>query len=666
VKRSRVASSILLIAGLVFALLGQFYLTYRREFWRDGVLFWIVSILLFWLLWRRLRRQMRGVEPGRQWPLRWLTWASKNPWRLMAALGGGSLSVLAGWLARRMPAGAGFESVFWMWLIGVGWFLAAFVPVIPIRQALADLGRRLRRRRMELAGLAALLFVALAVRVVDLEHIPVNLGGDEGTQGLAALKLMKPPLGNPFSTGWYSVPTMSFLAYGATMQVFGNTIAGLRMLSALIGAATVLTTFLLARELWGWKVAWMAAVVLACGHYHLHFSRLGSNQIVDGFFVTLALWLFVRGMRSRRPIHFALAGAVVGLGWYSYFGARLVGVILAVYLVWSFVTKSRSQPLAATGARYGHLLLILSLAALVVVAPLLLYYAVHPDMLAARAGQVSILTPGWLAREQDFTGQSAAAILWRQLVKSITAFHYTLDPTFWYRPSIPLLDFVSGVLLLFGLVWAVAHWREPGSGLLLIWFWLALILGWALTENPPSSQRMIIITPALALLVGLGLSWLVELGQRVLGRGRLFGWNEVSILVLVVISILNLYYYFVVYTPTGIYGNPTAEVATRLGRYLRQQDDEYVVYFYGPTEMYWDIGNLSFLVPDAKGENVYPPGEGASVDPDVSGGARFVFLPHRLGELESVRGRFPSGEERYVYSQIDNRLLYVLYEVPPR
>jgi hypothetical protein len=666
-REDHVVPAVLLIGGLVFALLGQLYFVHRRQFWRDGVFFWCVSLALFGLLWRRLRRRERGHGPRARHRLwrRALSWAKGSPWRALAFLGGMGLSLLAGWLALRMGPASNFAGVFWMWVIGVIWFSAAFAPDVPIRRALVNLGRRFYRRRLEVAGLVALLLVALLVRVVDLEHIPANLGGDEGTQGLAALELVKAPLGNPFSTGWYSVPTLSVFAYGVTMQVFGTTATGLRMLSVLVGAATVLTTFLLGRELWGWKIAWSAAAVLACSHYHLHFSRLGSNQIGDGLFVTLALWLFVRGMRSRRAIHFALSGVVVGLGWYAYFGARLVGIILAVYLAWLFLIKHRAQSLVVFGTRYGRLALILLLAALVTAAPLLLYYAAHPDRLAARAGQVSILSAGWWGREEEYTGKSAASIFLRQVWRSVSGFHYTLDPTFWYRSSIPLLDSLSGVLFLFGLVWTVAHWREPGSGLLSIWFWLALILGWILTENPPSSQRLVIAAPALALFVGVGLSWLVELGQRVLGKGRLFGWDEVTLVILALISILNLHYYFVVYTPTGIYGNPTAEVATRLGRYLRQQGDDYPVYFYGPPKMYADIGNLAFLARDTGIVDVHE-GENPSVSVPASGEARFVFLPHRLEELGGVRERFPDGEERRVYSRFDDRLLYVLYEVPGR
>ena len=667
-NRNRIVAGVFLIAGLAFAFLGQFYFTYRREFWRDGVFFWCVSLLFFWSLWRRLRRrdQSRREGVGGHWLSLWASWAVGHPWRVAVLLGGAGLSLMTGVLARALPQDASFAGVFLTWLLGMVLFLLAFVPAGPLKQTLLDLGRRLRRRRLELVGLAALLLAALLVRAVDLEHIPANLGGDEGTQGVAALDLGEPPLGNPFSTGWYSVPTMSFLAYGLTMQVFGATMAGARALSVLAGTLTVLTTFLLARQLWGWRVAWIAATVLAFGHYHIHFSRLASNQIGDGFVVTLALWLFVRGVQSRRSLHFALAGTVVGLGWYGYFGARLVGIILAVYVAWLLVSKYRFQ-LQVMFEQYGRLLLIFLVAALVAAAPLLLYYIAHPDTIAARASQITILSPGWLVHEQEYSGQSGTRILLRQFLRSVTAFHYTLDPTFWYRPSIPLLDFLSGILFLVGMVWSVARRREPGFALLLIWFWLALIMGWVLTENPPSSQRMVIIAPALALLVGLGMSWLMGVGRRVFGKGQLLRWRDIAVLALVLISTLNLYYYFVVYTPTRVYGNPTAEVATSLGRYLRQQDDDYVVYFYGPTVMYFDIGNLSFLARGVAGVNVYPPDEGRPpVDFDVSGGARFVFLPQRLDELETVREQFPGGERMDVHSAADGRLLYVVYEVGPR
>lgn len=660
-SRERVLSSVLLIAGLVFAFLGQLYFTYRREFWRDGILFWCVSLFLFWLLRRRLRpRSKPRSRDERRQLSRALSWVMRNPWRVLAFSGGMGLSLLAGWLARRLPVESDFAGVFWMWVVGVVWAVVAFVPAVPVRRALANLGRRLYRHRLELAGLAVVLLVALLVRVVNLEHIPVNLGGDEGTWGNQARAMLDGGvLANPFSTRWLNFPSLAFLILASSMRIFGETVAGLRMLSALTGTASILTTFLLARELWGRRVAWAAAALLAFGHYHMHYSRLAYNNITDSLLVTLALYLVVRGMRSRRAFYFALTGAVMGLGWYEYFGARLVNVIVVIYMLWRGAVDYRFSRV------WWRFLAVLLAVVWVVAAPLLLHYLAHPADFNAGWYRVSIAKPEWFVREQEYSGLGPVALLWRQFWKSISAFHYTLDPTFHYRASIPMLDFVSGVLFLLGLVWATAHWRERGGGLLLIWFWLVLILGWVLTENPPSSQRLIIITPALALLIGLGLSWLAELGQRVLGRRRPPGWDEIAIVVLALIAILNLHYYFVVYTPTGVYGNPTAEVATVLGRYLQQQGDDYVMYFYGPPTMYADIGNLAFLAPDSTRVDVRE-GEEKPLVFETSRGARFVFLPHRLGELDVIRARFPGGREELVHSRADGRLLYALYEAPPR
>jgi 4-amino-4-deoxy-L-arabinose transferase-like glycosyltransferase len=449
---------------------------------------------------------------------------------------------------------------------------------------------------------------------------------------------------------------MSFLAWGLAMRLLGDTVAGLRALSALIGTATVLTTFLMARELWGRRAAWLAAVLLTFGHFHLHYSRLAVNNVADGLLMTLSLWLVVRGLRSRKAIHFALAGVVIGAGWYGYFGARLIGIVVVAFLAWRAAAEKGFR------ARYGGLLKVLAGAALVTIAPLVVYYVGHPGALAARSRQVSIFASGWLMREQQITGRGATSLLLEQLLKSISAFNYTLDPTFWYRAQIPLLDPISGGLLVLGLLWTTAHWRRPANGLLLLWLWLAVLFGWVVTENPPSSMRLVIVAPALALLGGLGLNWLIALGRRRLFcRQRV--WHGLACVLLCAAAFLNVRYYFVEYTPTRVYGNPTAEVATELGRFLAPCDDGYEVHFYGPPFVYWDFGTLRFLARGCRGVDVPPVGEGEPAVPDLSHGVRFVFLPERLGELEGIRTRYPTGAETFVNSDADGRLLYVLYEV---
>ncbi len=272
---------------------------------------------------------------------------------------------------------------------------------------------------------------------------------------------------------------------------------------------------------------------------------------------------------------------------------------------------------------------------------------------------------GWLAQEQVITGRSAASLLLQQLWKSVSAFNYTIDPTFWYRPGIPLLDTISGVLFLAGLLWAVLHIKEPANATLVTWWALAVLTGWVITENPPSSMRLVIVAPALALLSGFGLIWAVDTGRRVLG-GSATVWAALSGLTLAAVAALNLHHYFTVYTPTRVYGNPTAETTTELARHLAQPGRECVVYFHGAPFIYWDFGTLRFLARDVPGVNVPPldEAEATSLEIDVQRKACFVFVPERIGELDGVRARFPTGAEQRVYSEVDGRLLYVLFEVP--
>jgi hypothetical protein len=641
-----------LAAGVTLAVLGQYYLSHRRDFAWDGLVFWSVAAVLLGFV--AIRSVARGTSMGDGL----LGWQAEHRFVRASAAGCGLLiSLTAGLLARERAQERGFGALLALWMIGVGSYLLAFVP-LPVSPWPAAGERRRRYHSWAIVGLSGLLALAFAVRVWDLEHIPRNFGGDEGIWAMEGLAMLAGGLANPFDTRWFSFPSMSFLAWGVSMRVFGQSVAGVRTLSALLGAGAVVTTFALARELWGPQAAWFSAIALAFGHYHLHFSRLAVNNVADALTVTLALWLLVRGLRRASCACLAWAGAAIGIGWYGYFGGRLVGLIAAAYIAVRAVVERGFL------ARHGRSLLVIPGAALAVAVPLLLHYAQHPGVLSERAGQVSIFSSGWLAHEQELTGRSAASLLLRQLWRSISAFNYTRDPTFWYGPGIPLLDFVSGSLFAIGLVWATIRVREPPSSLLLIWFWLSIVAGWAITENPPSSQRLVIAAPALAISVALGLGWVIRSARRAFG-GSARLWTMVGTGVSVAIAIINLRYYFIVYTPKRVYGNPTAEIATVLARHLTRQTGDSVVYFHGAPEVYWDAGTLRFMAMDVEGVNVPPVGEGEPIEVDPTRGMRFVFLPGRLDELPAVQGTFPGGSESSATSGVDGRLLYTIYEVAP-
>ena len=79
--------------------------------------------------------------------------------------------------------------------------------------------------------------------------------------------------------------------------------------------------------------------------------------------------------------------------------------------------------------------------------------------------------------------------------------------------------------------------------------------------------------------------------------------------------------------------------------------------------MYWDFGTRAFLARGVEGMKVPSLGDGEMPAVDLKRGAWLVFLPERLAELGAVREQYPGGEQVSVYSNADDRLLYVLYEL---
>ncbi len=658
--RDRLRARLLLAGTIVFAALGQFYFFARREYVWDALIFDAISITCFIGL-------LRGQRPGQAPPHAQLTqsWPS---WRRLLPTGLAlSLNLSAAHLANTQPTTGDYCLSVLLWVASLVTAVLAFVQPSPAplkskAQAwLANPSWPSISLTSEHILVLGLLLAGLALRLWDLDHIPANLSGDEGTQGMWAVQALAGRLKNPFATGWFTVPTMSFFAQATSLRLFGDSVAGLRTLSALFGTATLALTYLWARRCLSKRVALLGLAVLTLNHYHIHFSRLGSNQIADPFFMALTLWLLAEGLHRpegqfQLTRWFVAAGLVMGLSWYGYFGSRVIVLVLVAHLGINAITQRDSL------RRLRRPLALMALMAFMAASPLLLHYVRYPQNLTARANQVSFFL--WLKNELARPDHaSTLSLIWRQIWRSISAFNYTLDPTFWYHAQIPLLDFISGIFFLLGVIIALRRWRRPAVRLLLLWFGLSITLGWILTENPPSSMRMVIVTPAVALLVALGLDAFLLLARRVLGGSRT-QWRAVSISLLTAIAIFNLHYYFIVYTPMRIYGNPTAESATVLARYLADRDDDPLVYLYGPPFMYYDFGTLQFIARDVRGVSVPPPAEAPDYQPRVLGPTLFVVLRERLDELEALHAQYPPGSLTEFYSEADGRLMFIVYEVP--
>ena len=502
---------------------------------------------------------------------------------------------------------------------------------------------------------------SLLLRIWSLGAIPFTLGGDEASQGLEALRVIEGQIRNPFSTGWLGVPTMSFFYGSFGISALGRTAAAVRLPWALIGTATVPIVFLLVREIKGTHFALGTAAALATYHYHVHFSRLGSNQVADPFFMALSLYFFCHGINRQRRLSWALAGGVAGLAFYFYAGARLTGVVLLICCCYSLLVgaselrrKLRNGILTAIGG-------------FVVVALPMLQYAVRfPDDFNARLNQVGIIQSGWLAAEMEATGKGIFAILADQFCRAALAFNYYPDRTVWYGLDQPLLGPLFGTLFLVGLGWATIRsisGAEVDYFPMVAWWWSGMILGGMMTESPPSTARLVTLSVPAVFFIVLAISLIAGLFRRAFDGLPV---RLAYVAALCVFSGSSLYLYFLDFTPKRLYGGKHAQLATHIAPTLQKHTPDHSVHFVGAPWMHSGFPTLCYLVPGADIRDVerpltYPlPTDLVTSDR----GAAFVVLPEREEEVSAIGKSFPNGQRTLHYSP-SGAELGVLYVVPP-
>jgi hypothetical protein len=412
-------------------------------------------------------------------------------------------------------------------------------------------------------------------------------------------------------------------------------------------------------------MALVTAALLATYHYHIHFSRLGSIQVSDTFFVALSLLFLYRAYDRRSALDWALCGVVVGVAQFFYAGARFTAVVVCVVVF--FLALRDGMPFVRQ--RYREVLVLVG-AMLLTSAPMIQFAVRFPNDYNARVNEVGIVQSGWLANEQALRGEGPLPILFEQAKRSFLAFNFYGDRNVWYGTQEPLMDDVAGVLFVLGVGIALLHMFNRRMFPMVAWWGGATILGGVLTESPPSSQRLITLAVPAIFFVALAV---VTIGRIVAQsfdvRQRARVLVPYLVAVVLALSIISLKWYFVDFTPQRLYGGYNGVVATSIGKYARDElGDDWRMYFFGPPRMYIGFATIPYLAPDVEGTDMIepltrPPG------PDMvraDKGAVFIFLPERRTELDLVQQLYPDGELDIVPSPVPNSTepLYVIYRVP--
>ena len=508
--------------------------------------------------------------------------------------------------------------------------------------------------RREMATLLALFLFAFLVRWAANGDIPHGLSGDEGSAGLVAVSMLEGRFNNPFTMGWYSFPSLFFFIPAIFIGVLGHTYEALRTPAALAGALTVVGLYWLARPLFGKATAALSAIMLAGLGFHVHFSRIGLNNVWDGLVTVFALGMFWRGWQTGRRGYFFGAGLLLGLSQYLYASARLLPILLLAWLVLAFVYdrkqfKSRLPDLFRLG-----------MVAMVVFLPLGLYYLNHPDEFLAPMVRFGILSGDWIEATSRATGQAPWQVLLENLRNAALGFT-SIPLRNWYNSGRPMLLALPAGLFVLGVTLAILNLRDPRYWLVLLWLLGVVFIG-GLTESTPASQRYVIGAPVAALMVAIPLATIGEWMMDGFPRGRTLVYGAMAGIMLLAV-VLELRFYFGNYAPGAGQGDINTQVAGRMGLYLAKYPPASEAFFFGPPRMgYHGFGTISFLAPQVIGQDVPevlagPPGWELSAPRTA-----FIFLPERQAESAFVTNRYPGGNSQWFYAS-NGTPLFLLYEV---
>ncbi len=473
-----------------------------------------------------------------------------------------------------------------------------------------------------------------------LDSLPYIMDGDAAAHGFEAIRVLEGEISNPFVTGWGGLPTLFFFMQAATMELFGVNVFGLRFMSALLGTLSVPVLYLLGRELFGRWVGLLAAGFMAVYALHIHFSRIGKNDIGDTFFVSLVLLCLQRGVRTMQTGWFGAAGIALGLSQYFYHGSRLIPVLAGVYLAAALVR--RPQRLGRLSSGLG----LFAVTALLIFAPLGHHFLTHPQDFMARLVLVGVFQSGWFEGEVA-AGRKPLEIMFTQVIWSFLGFNFFPDTAPHYRPGGPLLGFVPGVLFAVGLGYAVARLSLPANFAVVSWFVLAVFVGNVLTTDPPYSPRLLISVPAVCLLIALGL---VQTGRL---AAAAFGWlnwgiRVIQLAVIVAVAYVEVSWYFWLFGEQKYHWDANTVLAVAVGEFIRSQGPGGWTYFLGAPRVYLGHPTLQWVAGRPRGEDVVKPLTSPSEAPGrPERPLIFIGVPERVSEAPVVQGAYPGG--RFVW-----------------
>lgn len=600
--------------------------------------------------------------------LNFTVWRRRSSLTLLAAAV--SLLVLSHVAFLTTPR-APFGAAGWLWVVAIALIIAA-AALQGSAQPPRDSGVEGLSvwSWWEVTIVASITVLALALRVSNLRDVPFNIYPDEVMTGLVAERAYlngASPAPSLFSTLWSDIdlPALWFAIVAGVLKIGGIGLTTVRLPAALFGAVTVLPFYGLVRGVWGRVAAIAGASVMAFSAVNVHYSRMALSNITTPFFWTVCFFFLMRGLRSRKPADWTVAGLAAGIGEHFYYGTRLLPFLLLSFVVYLLVVhwvETRRYVTQVGWLVFGYLIGF---------GPLLSYFVTHPGLYYGRGAGLMTwnrIPATWHDLQQMWT------TLWPIMSENLLGISTRSSQDIMYFA--PLLLAAEAALVVLGAALLIWRWRHPAAFLMLLSGIGVLLVGGTLVLYPNSSPPMLAHwTPAFpafyaAIAVPIG-AWVTS--ARALPRLK-SRWITATVVTvgLAILGYANIHFYFFKY-----YADPATlkteryraaqklyEVQTVQSRYMASLGGAYRVVVAGQSPYPYDAEITRYLVAGQEYVTIRDPLKELSLDHVAGRGLAFLFFPGSEQYRDLIREHYPSGTEGEMHNPVGRHLFYI-YVVKP-
>jgi 4-amino-4-deoxy-L-arabinose transferase-like glycosyltransferase len=527
------------------------------------------------------------------------------------------------------------------WTCAIVLSIAAVVwpgRALNLRHPLLRLRDAVVRRAYPLAALAAILCVAAALRFIALDTVPGFIHPDEADVGLSARAVATGQAQPLLSYGFMGLPMLGYAWDGAFLRLFDESLAVLRASSAVLGVGSILITALLGKELFNWRAGLLAAAFLSFFHLHIHFSRDGLHNMQALFMVTATVYLLVLMLRYGSRFAAVATGITLSVDLQVFFSARLAFVMVAligccVLLVTDRqLWRSRLPALAWAGAAF-----------VAAVAPLAALIGQDWQGFNQHTGDSLVTTTDPAGRLHMFSVYGTYdiwSVMRTNLVRAVQTFNFPGHVAQQYPlfPH-PMLDPVSGALFAGAVAFALFRIRHTGFAICLIMFGVIMFFIGMLTLDQPDWNRLLIILPVIALLLGAFLDGIGQLAEQVAFLAKPAAVCVAALLIAVAFG--NLRWYFFQFQPT--IQQSISALAMDVANYLRAATNHPYAYTVDGGGFNIDNQAVRFVAPNVPA-CILPPNLDRSACPAVPARVRLFFImPTQVTLIHQLRTAFPGG-----------------------